>query len=125
VRSKSVNIQDSTVLFYGKQSTTVVVCQSKNKSILKSVLRQLSLANVLLKNLPKIRNKSSAVAEVGDGGHNRHGPKIGGSAAFWGRGAGSQSNTTSHGLRPTSLPSDIMIIQPFGHNKDGPKIGGL
>ena len=32
-------------------------------------------------------NKGSAVAEMGDRGHNRHGPKIGGSATFWRRGS--------------------------------------
>jgi len=42
-------------------------------------------------------------------GHNRHGPKIVGSASFLGRGAGSPSNTKSPGLRPTSVLSDILI----------------
>jgi len=42
-------------------------------------------------------------------GDNRHGPKIGGSAPFLGRGAGSPSNTMSLGPRPTSIPSGILI----------------
>jgi len=47
-------------------------------------------------------------------GHNRHGPKIGGSAPFLGRGswiAGSPSNTMSLRLRPTFLPSGTLIQQ--------------
>jgi len=44
--------------------------------------------------IANIQNKSSAVAEMGDRGHNRHGPKRGGGcdAPFAG-GAGSPSNT--------------------------------
>jgi len=37
--------------------------------------------------------------------------KLGGSAPFWGGGAGSPSNTMSLGPRPTSLPSGILIHQ--------------
>ena len=37
------------------------------------------------------------------------GRKFGGSAPFWGRGAGSTSNTKSPGPRPTSIPSGISI----------------
>ena len=40
-------------------------------------------------------------------GHNRHGPKIGGCASF--RVAGSPSNTTSPGPRPTFIPSGIFV----------------
>ena len=43
---------------------------------------------------------------------------------LFGGGAGSPSNTMSPGPRPTSVPSGILIIQPFGHNRHGPKIGG-
>jgi len=43
-------------------------------------------------------------------GHNRHGPKSGGSYAPFGRGgAGSPSNTMWLGPRPTSIPSGILI----------------
>ena len=42
-------------------------------------------------------------------GHNRHGPKIGGSAPFLGRGARSPYSTKSPGPRPTSIPSGILI----------------
>jgi len=41
--------------------------------------------------------------------HNKHGPKIGGSAHFLGRGAGSPSNTKSPGLRPISIQSGILM----------------
>ena len=50
-------------------------------------------------------------------GHNRHGPKIGGSDPLLRKGAGSPSNTMLLGSRPTSIPSDILIMQPFGHNR--------
>jgi len=56
--------------------------------------------------------KSSAAAEMGDRGHNKHGPKrVGATVAPFagGRGAGSPSNTMSLELRPTSVPSDILI----------------
>jgi len=43
-------------------------------------------------------------------GHNRYGPKIGGSAPPpWGRGDGSPSNTMWPGPRPTGVPSFILI----------------
>ena len=43
-------------------------------------------------------------------GHNRHGPKIGGlHPLLRGGGAGTSYNTMSLGLRPTSLPSGILI----------------
>jgi len=53
---------------------------------------------------------SSAVAEMGDRGHNRHGPKRGGGwcAPFPG-GAESPSNTMWSGLRSTSVTSGILI----------------
>ena len=37
------------------------------------------------------------------------GRKLGGSAPCWGAGTGSPSNTKSPGLRPTSIPSGILI----------------
>jgi len=37
------------------------------------------------------------------------GRKLRGSAPFWGEGAGSPSNTMSLGLKPTVLPSGILI----------------
>ena len=42
-------------------------------------------------------------------GHNRYGPKIGGSVFHWGRVAGSPSNTIWPGLRPSCMPSSILI----------------
>jgi len=57
-------------------------------------------------NTTVFRNKSPAAAEMDD--HNRHGPKIGGCAPFWGRGLGAYL-TQSPGPRPTSVPSGILI----------------
>jgi len=42
-------------------------------------------------------------------GHLRHKPKSGGCCATFRRGAGFPSNTSSHGLRFTSVPSGIFI----------------
>ena len=58
--------------------------------------------------LPPCQVASSSIQPFG---HNRHGPKIGGGALppFWGRGAGSPSNTMSLGSRPTSIPSGVLI----------------
>jgi len=53
-------------------------------------------------------NKSSAVAEMGDRGHNKHGPKRGKAAVPLWRRAGTPSNTTWPGPRPTSIPSGIL-----------------
>jgi len=54
------------------------------------------------------------------------GRNLGAPPPFGGRGAGSPSNIMSLGLRPTSLPSGILIYpEPFGHNRYGPKIGEL
>jgi len=56
------------------------------------------------------KNKSSAVAEMGDSYHNRHGPKSGGLLCpFHGGGAGSPSNTKWPGPRSTSVPSGVFI----------------
>jgi len=41
-------------------------------------------------------------------GHNRYGPKIG-AMPLWVRGAGSPSNTMWPGLRPTCMPSFILM----------------
>jgi len=70
-------------------------------------------------------DKSSAVAEMGDRGHNRHEPKRKGAAVPLSRGgAGSPSNTMwpGRGLLPYQVASSS--IQPFGHKRHGPKIGG-
>jgi len=61
-----------------------------------------------------ISDKSSAVAEMGDRGHNRHGPKIWGLRPLFGEGgAGSPSNTiwpwSWPWPRPTCMPSFILI----------------
>ena len=54
-------------------------------------------------------NKSSAVAEKGDRGHNRQGRKEGGSAVALSRTAGITSNTMWPVLRSTSVPSGVFI----------------
>jgi len=54
-------------------------------------------------------NKSSAVAEMGDRGHNRHGPKRGGLLCPFRGGAGSPSNTVWPGPRSTSVPIGVFI----------------
>ena len=51
------------------------------------------------------------------------GQKLGGSAPFWGGGAGSPSNTMSLGPRPTSLPCDILIH--LATTDVGQKLGAL
>jgi len=56
-----------------------------------------------------IQNKSSAVAEMGDRGHNRHGRKEGGGAVALSRTAGTTSNTMWPVSRSTSVPSGVFI----------------
>jgi len=67
-------------------------------------------------------NKSSAVAEMGDRGHNRHGPKIEDYCAL-SRELGPR--LVQCGLSRDLLPYQVASssIQPFGHNRHGPKIG--
>jgi len=54
-------------------------------------------------------NNCSAVAEMGDRGHSRHGPKIGGLLCPFAAGAGSSSSIMWPGLRSTSVLSGILI----------------
>jgi len=62
-------------------------------------------------------NKSSAVAEMGDLGHNRHGPKGGGGAVPLSRSAGNPSNTMWSARRSIlSYQVASSSIQPIGHN---------
>ena len=67
-------------------------------------------------------NKSSAVAEMGDRGHNRHGPKEGGAAVPLSRQLGPRlvQCGLGRGLLPYQVASSS--IQPSGHNRHGPKI---
>jgi len=60
---------------------------------------------------PTNSNRNSSVDEIGDRGHDRHGPKRGGCCASFvgGGGAGFPSNTMWPGLRSTSVPSGIYI----------------
>jgi len=73
-------------------------------------------------------NNSSAVAEMNDRGHNRHGPKRGGGGCgaavhlLWELGP----RLIRCGLGPGLLPYQAASCstQPFGHKRRGPKIGG-
>jgi len=55
------------------------------------------------------RDKSLAVAEIGDRGHNRHGPKEGWVAVPLSRSAGNPSNTMWPAPMSTSEPSGVFI----------------
>jgi len=56
-------------------------------------------------------NKSSAVAEMGDRGHNRHGPKRGGCCVPFAR-AGTPSSTMWPGPRSTFVPIQWFNSRP-------------
>jgi len=56
-------------------------------------------------------DKSSAVAEMGDHGHNRHGQKRGGGCYAPFAEAATPPNKMWPGPRPTSMPSAILIHQ--------------
>ena len=56
-------------------------------------------------------HKSSALAEIGDRGHNRQGRKV--AAVPHLRGAGSPSNTMWPGPRSTWVPSGMIHHLPF------------
>jgi len=58
--------------------------------------------------LVKCDYKSSAVAEMGDCGHNTHGPKTGGAVSLSLSG-GNPSNTMWPAPRSTSVPSGVFI----------------
>ena len=72
----------------------------------------------------EITNKSSAVGEMGDCGHNRHGPREAAVNHF----AGEELRpcltqcVLGRGLLPYQVASSS--IQPFGHNRHGPKTWG-
>jgi len=68
--------------------------------------------------------KSSSVAEMGDCGYNRHGPKRGEGccAPFAGAGTPSSTMCLDRSLLPYQAASSS--IQPFGRNRHGPKLGG-
>jgi len=59
-------------------------------------------------------DKSSTVAEIGDHGHSRHGPKRKGAAVPLSRRAGTSSNTMWPGLRSTSVPTGVFIHPVVG-----------
>ena len=73
-----------------------------------------------------LSHKSSAVAEMGDRGHNRHGPKRGGGllCSFCGE---LDPRLTQRGVGRGLLPYNVASssIQSFGHTRHGQKIVGL
>jgi len=66
-----------------------------------------------------IYKSSAVVADMGDHGHNRHGPKRGGVAMSLSRSAGNPS--IQCGLRRCLLPYQVvsLSIKQFGHNSVG------
>jgi len=66
---------------------------------------------------PQNLNKSSAVAEIGDRGHNRHGSKRGGCCATFAVELGPRltQSRLGRGLPPYEVASSS--IQPFGNNR--------
>jgi len=69
-------------------------------------------------------HKSSAVAEMGDRGHSRHGPKRGGRLLCPFRGRELGPSRTQYGLGRCLLPYQVASssIQPFGHSRYEPKM---
>jgi len=74
-----------------------------------------------------IADKSSAVAEIGDRGHNRHGPIRGGAAVPLSRGRELGPRLKQRGLGQGLPPYQVASssIEPFGHNRHEPKTGRL
>jgi len=70
-------------------------------------------------------NKSAAVAEMGDCGHNRHGPKGGGAAVSLLQGGELAPRQTQCGLGQGLLMYEVASssIQPIDHNRHGSKTG--
>ena len=67
-----------------------------------------AIVGILADSHNRKRNKSSAVAEMGDRGHNRHAPKRG-AAVPLSRRAGTPSSTMWPGPRSTSVLSGVFI----------------
>jgi len=65
--------------------------------------------------------KSSAVAEMGDRGHNRHGSKRGGRVVLGPLGGALGTRLIQCGLRRGLIPYQVASssIEPFGHNSVG------
>ena len=72
-------------------------------------LQKMTRENFSIGAFYNITNKSSAVAEMGDRGHNRHGPKRGGCAVPLSCSAGIPSNKMWPAPRSTSVPTGIFI----------------
>jgi len=95
--------------------TEVICCHHKSSYFCSNVLKTFFTPFPrCLQHTDIDMNKSSAVSQMGDRGHNRHGPKRGGnSCAPFAGGAESPSNTMWPGPRSTSVPSGI-FIHPTG-----------
>jgi len=72
----------------------------------------------------EVADKSSAVAEIGDRGHNRHKPKRGELLCPFRGELGPR--LIQYGLGRGLLPYQVASssIQPFGYNRYEPKTGG-
>jgi len=73
-------------------------------------LRSVAMATIFV-----FLHKSSAVAEMRDRGHNRHGPKTAGLLCPFCGGAGSPSNIMRPGPRSTSVVRTIWRLCPSSH----------
>ena len=73
----------------------------------------------------KLWYKSSAAAEMGDRGHNRHGPNRWGAAVPLSRRAGTPSNTIWPGPRSISVPSGVFIHSVIWSQRTVDKNWGL
>jgi len=84
------------------------------------------LVHVILANVYIDKNKTSAIAEMGDRGHNRHGPKRWGATVPISRGGGELGlRLTECGLGRGLLTYQVAssYIQPYDYSRHGPKIG--
>ena len=108
-----------------RASVHATVCSVLSDNIFKNyIIMQTSRADIEQRISPHIKtNKSSAVAKMGDHGHNRHGPKRGGAAVPLSRVLGPRlvQCGLSRGLLPYQVASSS--IQPFGTVDMGQKLG--
>ena len=109
------------------QQQSVIVTKRLHLQLLITVILQALLTGVRysLTTLKSVNNKSSAVAEMGDRGHNRHGPKRRGCCTHFAGEAGSPSNTMWPGPRSTSVPSGVFIHPAVWPPDMGRKLGAV
>jgi len=107
-----------------RRHTQLHHCWQKSRSCSSTEYRPMAVAT-RREPSPPYHYKSSAVAEMGDHGHNRHGPKRRGCCApLAGKKLGPR--LTQCGLGRRLLPYQVASssIQPFGRNRHGPKERG-